>query len=321
MINEIISSVFDKSAEFIEKLKEQGSIVNTGAIINFQHSEIEYRLQLDLGDIHSRPNKFKNMLASLLVKDVNLEVFEISGIGIPNNENLVQLGLIRMNQSLATIDFPKILLEIKSNLLIITFRKAFPKELRDKLVYRNIGRTGIVEGNTLRSNMEIVLDYANLWYSQFQSFSIRNIVFTLTMNLEPEFFMTMISKELRTKLTKSDKLALENDAARKFLSTFQKVANELQSPEFLSKMEECIKVEPENHFMLSNVGVTVKPYYLPKSGWPITLPSTFLVSIIAKIDDRQTSIHGISKLDNDKFEDLLKQVFDKIKHQVRNIDL
>lgn len=315
----LLASAFGKSIDLIQKLKEEGNISHTGIIIDYENREAEYRIDITLGEIQSRPNRFKNLLKSLLVKEITIDVKGISGSGIPEGENLVQLNLITLKEKKATIDFPKIFSQVKSSLVVIQIRKSFPQELMKKLLYRNIGRASQRKSNQIISNMDIGLDYANMWYSQFESFTIRNIVFTNTINLLSEAISEALPKKLRNRLASADNLALTNRDARKYLAEFQKLLLEFQSKEFLARLESLFVIEPESNFRITDIKTTMKSYTLSQSGLPQLLPGQFEIKMTANIEDREIVSHGILKFDLDKFQNLLKEVLKKLENKTRKL--
>lgn len=320
MINDIISAIFGHSAEFIQKLKDQGNIANTGIIINHGDSQVEYRFDIDLGDIQSRTQRFTNLIASFLVKEITIEnVIEISGVGIPSNENLNELGIIKFLDGKAVIDFPKVLSDIRSSLVVIRLRKSFPKVLCDMLVYRHIAKVGSVKNDLTQFPVQIVLDYANLWYAQFASFTVRNIIFTINVTIEPEAISAAVPTEIRHKLAKADELALTDKNARKYLSEFQKLIVEFQSPQYIAKLKNTISFEPSHAFKLVNVIPYMKSYNLTRSELPTMLPGRLEIFVETSIEDRQVATNGTINLDMTQFNELLKELLQKLKIQTKNI--
>ncbi len=130
-------------------------------MIYHEKNEVEYRIDLNLGDPKSRITKFKNFFKSKALKKISFDVLEATGTGI-NNENLMEMGLMEWNGSQLTIDFPKIFSDVQSSLVIIIFRTKFASAFIDKLIHRQISKVNSIVDGKLISHFELVLDYANM---------------------------------------------------------------------------------------------------------------------------------------------------------------
>ena len=275
-------------------------------MIYHEDDEIEYRLDLNLGDQKSRTTTLKNFLKSSTLQKITIDALDATGMGMNGGENLMELGLLSWNSDKLTIDFPQIFKTINSNLVVLKFRTHSPSNLKDQLVYRQIHRTSSLQDEKIVSNFEIVLDYANMWYSNYASFSVRNILFTINPELDPASLIEMLG-EYTQKLEKADKMALRKENARSFLTEFQKTLIELQEPKFLDRLEDVLKIEPPINGRVTNIVPSLRVYTLPHSKLSLTIPYTFTYSISSNIEDRQTAIHGEAIFDLEKYNGLLKE--------------
>ncbi len=100
-----------------------------------------------------------------------------------------------------------------------------------------ISKVNSIKNGKLVSHYELVLDYANMWYSNFTSFAVRNITFTLNFALPQNEINSLVAEELRKKLENADRMALKKENARKFLLEFQKTLLEIQDPDFLLQIQ------------------------------------------------------------------------------------
>lgn len=314
----LIGSFLGNSLDIIQKLKDEKIISHEGLIIYHAENEIEYRIDLNIGDLKSRFTAFKNFFKSTTLRKITFEAIEVSGVGM-QNENLVEMGLIELNGNQLTIDFPRILREVKSNLVIILFRTRFSNILKDQLVHRQISKVNSIKDGKLISNFVVVLDYANLWYSSFSSFSVRNIIFTLNHNLPKDEILNAMTEELKMKLDKADKLALQKENARKFLAEFQRIILELQDQEFLSRLEGLIEINPHTNGRIDNVIPSLKVFEYTNSKLTVTIPDHYIITISANIEDRETAINATLTFDLNGYRELLKEKFKKFKDQTRKI--
>ena len=148
----------------IQQLIESKIIVHKGATFYHRASEFEFAFLLSLGDEKSRVDSIIKKIQSLTKKPMEFEnIIEIHGHGLTHSENLVNLGMITMNDGKGQIDFGKILREIKSNNVFIKVRVKIDDELKEHLVTSRIDKTSKHIGNErIETNIEIALDYANL---------------------------------------------------------------------------------------------------------------------------------------------------------------
>lgn len=314
----LVSSFLGNTANIIQKLKSEKIISHEGLVIYHDKKEVEYRIDLNIGDQKSRVTNFKNFFKSKTLKKITLDALEATGTGI-NNENLMEMGLMEWHENKLTIDFPRIFTDVKSSLVIIIFRTRFNSELVDRLVHRRISKVNSMKNGKLVSHFEIVLDYANMWYSNFASFSVRDIIFTLNHGLPQNEIQSLMIEELRKKLERADKEALKKENARKYLLEFQKTILELQQPEFLLKLQGLIEIEPSTNGRLTTVIPSLKVYTMKHSRIAITVPDLFTLKISANIEDRETAIHGTITFDLEEFRKLLREKFKKFRDLNRKL--
>lgn len=112
----IFSGIFGAPSKILEKLREKDSILTGGAVIDYGKSEIEYDFMMSLGDAQSRKKTITKHLSAIANKKITIpDVTSISGVSLPNNENLRTLNIIALNQRTATIDFPLMFKSIQGN--------------------------------------------------------------------------------------------------------------------------------------------------------------------------------------------------------------
>jgi len=314
----LVSGFLGNATNIVQMLKEEKIVSHEGLIIFHDESEVQYRLDLNIGDYKSRMTKFKNFFKSRSLQPVTIEALEASGNGM-QNENLLEMGLMKWEGTNLIIDFPRILREVNSSLVIIIFRTRFSTELRDKLIHRQVSTINSIKDGKIVANFELVLDYANMWYSNFTSFSVRNIVFTMTHQLPPNDITKAAMDELAQKLDNADKLALKKENARKFLTEFQKTILELQEPEFLSRIQGMLEVTPVSNGKIIGVTPILKVYSMIHSKIPLTIPDVFELIISANIEDRDTAIHGTISFDLDEFRKGVKEKLKMFKQRNKKL--
>ena len=314
----LVSSFLGSGIDIIQKLKSEKIVSHEGLVIYHDKNEVEYRIDLNIGDQKSRVTHFKNFFKSKTLKKITIKALEATGTGI-NNENLIEMGLMQWNKNELTIDFPKIVSDVKSSMVIIIFRTTFSEEFVDKLVHRQVSKVNSIKDGKIVSHFEMILDYANMWYSNYTSFSVRNIIFTMNHTLPQNEIKLLMMEELSTKLGRADKEALKKENARKFILEFQRTILELQKPEFLQKIQGLIEVDPPNNGRITTVIPSLQVYNMEHSRIPLTIPDLFILKISANIEDRETAVHGTITFDLEEFRKILRDKFKEFRDKNRKL--
>lgn len=314
----LLTSFLGSTANIIQELKSEKIVSHEGLVIYYDKNEVEYRIDLNLGDQKSRIVTLKNFFKSKSLQKITVEAFEVIGMG-SNNENLVEMGLIELNGNNITIDFPKIFTEVKSSYVFIIFRTRFPQKFIEKLIHRQISKVNSIKNGKLTSDFDLILDYANMWRSNFTSFSVRNITFTLNHTLPQNEINFLMTNEFWEKIDRADKEALKKENARKFLLAFQKMILEIQEPEFLLKLQGLIEVNPPTNGRVDSVIPSLRVYNLATSNLPLTIPDLFILKISANIEAGETAVHGTITLDLEEFRNLLREKFKNFRNKTKKI--
>ena len=318
----ILSTVFVASYKLLEKLREKNGITKSGVIIDYGRSEIEYNFMINLGDTQSRKKTITKHLSAIANKKITIDdVSQISGVALPTNEDLRKLGIITLRQRTATLDFPALLKKIQGNLVTISFKKSFPRELTNKLVYRNIGKVSRHTEKGIESNLEIILDNANMWRTQFTSFSVRNIIFAINISISKNTILAALPDKLREKLILADQESGANSNAKKFLARFQRLISEFQDEDFLNEISKSVLLDPSHSFILRDIKTAMQGYSLTKSGMPLMLPGKIILTIESHIEDDQKSLHGTAFLGMQSYNKTFKALLKKIEYETDNIRL
>ena len=314
----LVSSLVGGVSTVIQKLKSEKIVSHEGIIIYQERCEAEYRIDLNIGDHKYRSTAFRNFLRSKTLKKITFEAIDATGTGL-NNENLIDMGLMEWNENKLTIDFPKIFSEVKSSLVIIIFKTKISPDIVDKLIHREISKVCTIKDGKIIANFALVLDYANMWHSNFTSFAVRNIDFKINHVL-PQYEMNfLMSDDLRNKIEKADTVALKKENARKYLLELQRTILEIQSPEFLNEIHKLIVIDPPSNGRVDTITPSLRVYHLPCSKIGLTIPDLFVLKIYVNIEDRETAIHGTITFDLESFRNLLRKKFKKFRDKNKKL--
>ncbi len=154
-------SALGGSSPFIQKLNELGVTIHKGATVFYKSSEIEFTFHFNMGPISTRVDTILKHVKSFLAKPLEFEnIIDIHGYGLTPKENLREMGIIQIEGNKATVDFGKILKEIKSNLVILTVRTKLNEKITQALLSVHIDKNPQHEGDKITSaNIEAVLEF------------------------------------------------------------------------------------------------------------------------------------------------------------------
>jgi hypothetical protein len=316
-------SILGKSvAPFLQKLLDLGIVVHKGATIYHKDSEIEYQLHINFGSITTRMQSITHHIQSYIVNKSEFdEVIDVWGYGLQNNENLKELQIIQISGSIATIDFGRIMKEIKSDLVIITIRKNLSSELLQKLLINHINQNPLHTGDKYSSaDIEVALDYANLWYKSFDQFTIRNIEFYFDLEINLQTIISTIPKSQKDRIIQVGKSLLSgNKDAISFMRIMSDNFLSFQKEPIVNALKETVILEPQNNFQLLSVIPKMKTYEFAKFGHPVVLPGSMRINVACRIEGKDIVLKGKLGVDFSKFKKILISIMNQIEKESKNL--
>ena len=306
----------------LQKLLGSGDTVYKGATLYHKSSEIEYTYQISIGNPHFRINEIIKRLKQHLTKPVEFEdIIEIYGFGLPHNEDLEKLGIITIKEKKATIDFSKMFNVVKSELVTIGIRKPFPDILKKKIVEPHIVKTAEHHGiEYTETNLEIALDYSDLWHKHFDKFTVREIEFTFDLGIVLESIEQSIPKDFSKKFIIAAKMAKNgNDNALQFIKIAQDKFMSFQNQKKIDEMYKTISVTPYQNFKVTHVNPTMQSCEIGGVGHPIVLPGSMNITLEGRIEKHDITIGGTLRINLKEFDRILKDIISEIKKATNSI--
>ena len=321
-LDSVTSGLGSSFLPVLQKLLGSGDIVHRGATLFHKSSEIEYVYQISIGSPHSRISGISNRLKQYLTKPVEFDdVIEIYGFGLPHNEDLKKLGIITTEGRNATIDFSAIFKSVKSELVTISVRKPFPETLSQKIINPHIVKS--VKHHTLEyieTNLEIALDYSDLWAKHFDQFTVREITFTFNLGIALDRIERSIPSNFAKKFIEATKKAQSgNEKALQFIKIAQDKFMSFQNQPFVHEMTKTISIMPEQNFKITHVNPTMQSCEIGGAGHPIVLPGSMNITLEGRIEKHDLAIQGTLRIDLKQFEQILKNIAEEIKKSTRSI--
>lgn len=322
-VESIISSLGSSFLPILEKLTGSGDILHRGATVYQKSCEIEYTYQISIGTSHSRINGIVKRLKGYLSNPVEFDdVAEIYGFGLPHNEDLKKIGIIQVKGKKAIVDFSRIFKEIKSELVTLSIRKTFPEQLNRMIVEPHMVKTSKYIGTDyIETNMEVILDYADLWYSYFDKFKIKEVQFSFGLNVTLDNLVNCIPKSFVHRFTNAAREAQNgNGNASHFLKIASDKFMTFQNDKRTKEMLNAISVTPEQNFKVIDIHPSMQSCEIAGIGYPIPLPGQMKILLEANLEGKEAAINGIIKIDVKKFNIILKNIVREIETATKKLN-
>lgn len=308
----------------IKQLIDSKIIVHKGATLYMRASEIEFAFVLSLGDEQSRVGTILKRIQSITKKPLEFEnVIEINGHGMPHNENLVEMEIITIFENKGKIDFGKLLRDVKSNMVFIKARVNVSKELIQFLVPSRIVKTSEHFGDEkIEADIELALDYANLWRKIFDQYTVRDIEYEFNLQVSPETIIKQIPEKSRKRIISAGIQALQNNKdAVNFLRIMSSCFLSFENDAVRKKLFDTVSVEPTSKLSIKDVYPTMQSMVIAKSNHPVTLPGKLRIVIGGKLEGDDITLHGKLKIDLKKFSKIVNDISKDIQDKTNKLKI
>lgn len=322
---ELASTLFSvlgtEAIQLINKLLDSKLLINKSATVYYNSSEIEYVFLITIGGQSSRTSEVVKTIQSVFTKAVKIEqVIEIYGIGLPHNEDLKELGIIRVSNNDAEIDFGRILREIKSDTLIIRVRKKFPEDLKKMLIVSHVDQTfKHYDDKLIEANISVSLDYANLWHKIFDEFTVRDIESVFTLEVSIITIVQQIPQYYRNKIIKAAAAISSNKDAIQFLKILSDSFLTFEDEKRIQQLLDCVSVEPIDRFQIKTVVPSMQSMEIANVGYPVVLPGKLKIILAFRLEGKDIAMSGKLKIDLQKFVKILSSILTDIQKKTTNL--
>lgn len=322
----ILSSLFNTLGSVansgIQQLINSKIIIHKGATFYHRASEFEFAFLLSLGDESSRSGNFLNKIKSVTKKPVVFEnIIDINGYGMPKNENLVDLGVIVVEGNKGKIDFGKLLREIKSNTVFIKVRVKVPEDFKHSLVSSRMEKTSRHIGRErIETNIEIAIDYANLWKKVFDQFTIRDIEFPYHLEISPETIVDQIPPKNRKRIISAgEKIGKGEKDAVNFLRIMSECFLTFEKDDIRTQLMDLISVEPNDKFYIKEIYPTMNSMVIARVGHPVILPGKLRIIVGAMLEGDDITLRGKLIIDLRKFSKIMSDISNDIQNKTQKL--
>ncbi|MEX0862740.1 hypothetical protein [Nitrosopumilus sp.] len=312
----LISALGSTIPSLLQKLSELNVTTRQGVTVFYKSCEIEFVFHFNMGSMTSRLNSIIKPLQKFLVKPIELDhVIDISGYTLTGDNDLKKLGIIQTEKDKATINFGK-LLELNSDLVILTVRKKLNPKIPEALLSLHIDQNPEYVGKLTSANIELALDYGNLWYNDFDHFNVRDIEFSFGLTIDLPTIINALSPLQRKKIINAGKAFSQgNRDAISYLRIFSENFLKFQSDELESDLLDCVSMEPENNFHVLSIHPKMQSAEIASVGHPIVLPGEMKIFVECRLEGKDMVLKGKITIDLEKFSKVLRKITSSIEQQ------
>jgi hypothetical protein len=305
----------------VRKLLDSKIVIRQGATIYHEENEIEYQLHLSIGDIQTRTSSIEKVIQSLSLSEITIKgALNAWGSGLPYNENLEELGVIKRRAEGMTVSFQELLRKVRSNLVIISVRKKLPEGLRDHLVTIHFSQNTKTIGSIKEAYFEILLDYANLWHKSLESFRIRNVVLTFNLEVIEGTIENFVPEDFKSKLrVAAQSLAGGDRNAVRFFNEVTKAFIQFESETVISRLRTMVKAEPPTRVEVLEIIPRMEHYQIAGVSYPVMLPGRVTTKLRTGIEENEFSALGKVVIDLGIFNEIIRGILRKLEIDTRDM--
>lgn len=310
----LLSSLLPEFVRVFEELRSSGVKIREGVIFDHQELLAEYSFHIGLGLRHSRLDGLKALVSSALQGTVEIEnVVEASAIGLPDFEELGELGVIVLESSKLRISFSELIRKVNSSLVVIRIKKRIANDIRDKIVTFHVSQNARVIGDKSLFYFEVVLDYADLWKKSVDSFSVQNIVFPINLEVIGQDIEPLLPEPFKERLRRADHAVLSgNRSAIEFLNSLNREFLSFESNETIREFYGMIGFSPPTVAEVLDITPRMQPFQLGDSNYPLILPGSLQVRIKTKIPENEAKQVGSVEIDLSHFKLFVERVVRRV---------
>lgn len=296
--------------ETIKKLIEHKVILSAAVTVDHSSSQVEYMFRCSLGTMETRAGQVVRILETYLLKSVVFrEVIDASGYGLPDNENLRTLEIIRLENGIATVSFAEMAAKVRSSDVVFFVKKDFPKDLRDRLIIPNLVKQPKFKGDMLEVGLEVMLDYADVWHGIFKPFAVRNIMFNEEIELPPENFNALLPESFKEKVRRARRGMLAgNQDAYAFFRNASRGFLDFESSETSKRLRSMVSIDPELRFEILDLVPSLQSVDIYGTNFPITLPRSVRIRMQSRIEGVEVFVHGTVHIDLAVLKSIIKSI-------------
>jgi hypothetical protein len=283
----------------IDSLSKSGLSIKKGATIHYSESEIQLMLHIKTGAEYSRVSDIKKIIKRYFLKAFEIDnIVNVEGFGLTHNEDLEKLEVIQRHNNKVVIDFAKMLSVVKSDLIILSIRKKISPKLKKILIVTHITQNPRLKKGVLEAHLEVAIDYAELWRSSFDSFSVKNIEFNFNLTIAPITIEDLIPLRLKKRTKSAAISALKgNRKALGFLRRASETFLLFESEELMEQLKKTVYIEQPDKFEIVSIVPKMGSYQISDTGHFVVLPSFYRTTVRTRLESGDITLTATIGID------------------------
>jgi hypothetical protein len=317
----IIPQLLGPLHKLIKELIEAKISVNKSIIINYQQKQVQYEIHVVLENNESKRTNFAKIIQSYFKEPLTFDnVLNYSCVAIPEDANLKKDDIMSLEGDRLRLDLAKLTRDIAFNILSVRGRCGMSQDFLQYLVIPTQPSTGKVEGNMIKTHMEVSLDYLSSWLKYYDVFEVQNIEFSHTILITPSSLKDVFPKEFSYVIMNAVRAYnAGNKKASDFFSIMSQVFLTFESELYHDRIKETIFIDSQDFEV---VAVYPKMQYYPlsdKDGPGIMIPGSIQMTIRTGIRGSEVVKKANVHVDRVKLQNIFKDIIAVIKMRTKDI--
>jgi hypothetical protein len=314
----ILDEVFSAANQIIGYINDAGLAYSRGATIFYSAHKIQYRYQIYLGTKSSKVNIASRLIKSKLNRPLNVgRVLSISGVALPDHQSLDDYFIIDKNTG-ATIDIPAILTDSKSEEIIIQFEKDMsPIQLQSLVPLPHIFKRPVYfNDEKMETPVEIIVDYANMWYKRFEWFRIVDIRRRYVVSFEEGKLKELLPLSLKSLVKAIEENRTNQRPVQKRIQSVSGIFRKFRSdPGIQHRLSDCLSTDKPRNIEFSSIHGDLKKLNI--RGAILDLPYSLDMRINIMLDSKDLAVSAKIVIDLQKIYSIVQDLSDEVDKLLR----
>lgn len=191
------------------------------------------------------------------------------------------------------------------------------------LVVHRLNKTVRYIGNDILENdIEISLDYANLWNKVLDQYTVRDIEFIFELYVDPRSISEKIPKHYASLIINAAKaISQGNQDAVKFLRVMTEGFMSFEKDNRLKQLRDTVSASPPDLIKITSVTPRMQTLEIASIGHPVVLPGVLRITIGARLEGKDVTLAGKLTIDLKKFGKILSEIVTEIERNSKSLKI
>jgi hypothetical protein len=317
----ILEEVFSAANQIIGYINAAGISFSRGATIFYSAHKIQYRYHIYLGAKSSRVNSVARLIKSKLNQPLNIgEVLAISGFALPDHSSLDDY-FSRDKKTGVSIDIPSILANFNSEEIIIQFEKWMsPIQLQSLVPLPHVFKRPVyIDQERMETPVEVVIDYANLWYKKFEWFRIVDIRKRYNVEFQEGNLSELLPLSLKSLINAIEEDKRNSHVARQKLRIISRIFRKFKDDSSMQqRLSECVSTDKPGNVEFTGIHGDLKRISIQTI--PLELPYTVKIHTTITLDSKDLAVSAKIIIDLQKLYSVVRDLSDEVDRVIKAQD-